>query len=219
MSNSTPVTNQSFYDRISHAYDLISDAGEHKARETGEQALDVQPGECVLEIGYGTGNTMIHLATAVGDSGSVSGIDVSTGMLEVATKKLTSKGFAERIDLSVGDARKLPYEDNTFDAVFASFTLELFPLEDIPVVLAEVARVLKPGGRLGVVSMATVQEGDNPSGLEKTYVWMHEHFPHIVDCQPIDVVRLVENAGLKMQQKVELAIWTMPVRCVVATVS
>jgi ubiquinone/menaquinone biosynthesis C-methylase UbiE len=219
MSNPTPATNQSFYDRISHAYDLISDAGEHKARETGEQALDVQPGECVLEIGYGTGNTMIHLATAVGDSGSVSGIDVSTGMLEVATKKLTSKGFAERIDLSVGDARKLPYEDNTFDAAFASFTLELFPLEDIPVVLAEVARVLKPGGRLGVVSMATVQEGDKPSGLEKTYVWMHEHFPHIVDCQPIDVVRLVENAGLKMQQKVELAIWTMPVRCVVATVS
>ena len=52
MSQPTPATNQSFYDRISHAYDLISDAGEHKARETGEQTLDVQAGERVLEIGY-----------------------------------------------------------------------------------------------------------------------------------------------------------------------
>ena len=219
MSKAIPETNQSFYDRISHAYDLISDAGEHKARERGEQALDVQGGERVLEIGYGTGNTMIHLATAVGESGTVSGIDVSTGMQKVAIKKLTAQGFADRIELAVGDARKLPYEDDHFDAVFASFTLELFPLEDIPAVLAEVVRVLKSGGRLGVVSMATVIEGQKSSSLEKTYVWMHQHFPHIVDCQPIDVVGLVEEAGLSIQQEVEMAIWTMPVRCVVATVA
>lgn len=219
MSQPISATNQSFYDRISHAYDLISDAGEHKAREAGEQALDIQAGEHVLEIGYGTGNTMVHLAEAVGDSGTVAGIDVSTGMQQVASKKLTAKGFANRVELRVGDARKLPYDDNSFDAVFASFTLELFPLNDIPAVLAEVARVLKSGGRLGVVSMATVPDGEKPSGLEKTYVWMHEHFPHIVDCQPIDVVGLINEAGLSIQQKVELAIWTMPVRCVVATVS
>ena len=219
MSEQVPATNQSFYDRISHAYDLISDAGEHKAREQGEQTLNVQSGENVLEIGFGTGNTLLHLAEAVGESGHVSGIDVSTGMLEVATRKVESKGLADRVDLSVGDARQLPYKDDSFDAVFASFTLELFSLNDIPAVLAEVARVLKPGGRLGVVSMATVQEGEKASALEKTYVWMHQHFPHIVDCQPIDVVELVEGAGLQVQEKVEMTIWTMPVRCVVATVS
>ena len=219
MSEQVPATNQSFYDRISHAYDLISDAGEHKAREQGEQTLNVQSGENVLEIGFGTGNTLLHLAEAVGESGRVSGIDVSTGMLEVASRKVESKGLADRVDLSVGDARQLPYKDDSFDAVFASFTLELFSLNDIPAVLAEVARVLKPGGRLGVVSMATVQEGEKASALEKTYVWMHQHFPHIVDCQPIDVVELVEGAGLQVQEKVEMTIWTMPVRCVVATVS
>ena len=219
MSEQVPATNQSFYDRISHAYDLISDAGEHKAREQGEHTLNVQSGENVLEIGFGTGNTLLHLAEAVGESGRVSGIDVSTGMLEVATRKVESKGLADRVDLSVGDARQLPYKDESFDAVFASFTLELFPLNDIPAVLAEVARILKPSGRLGVVSMATVQEGERASALEKTYVWMHQHFPHIVDCQPIDVVELVEGAGLQVQEKVEMTIWTMPVRCVVATVS
>ena len=67
--------------------------------------------------------------------------------------------------------------------------------------------------------MATVLEGQKSIGLGKTYVWMHEHFPRIVDCQPIDVVSFVEEAGLSIQQKVEMAIWTMPVRCVVATVS
>ena len=219
MSKATPATNQSFYDRISHAYDLISDAGERKARERGEQALDVQAGEHVLEIGFGTGNTLLHLAEAAGESGTVAGIDVSTGMQEVATKKLAAKGYADRIDLCVGDARQLPFEDDRFDAVFASFTLELFPLDDIPAVLAEVARVLKPGGRLGVVSMATVLEGEKSSSLEKTYIWMHQHFPHIVDCQPIDVVHFVEEAGLNIQQKIEMEIWTMPVRCVIATAS
>lgn len=217
MSDKTPETNQSFYDRISHAYDLISDAGEHKARERGEQALNVQPGEKVLELGFGTGNSVIDLIEAAGESGHVWGIDVSPGMLKVASKKIASKGFEDRVDLCVGDARKLPYGDDQFDAVFTSFTLELFPLDDIPAVLSEVARVLKPGGRLGVVSMATVKEGEGASELEKTYIWMHQHFPHIVDCQPIDVVRLVSEAGLKIEDEIEMAIWTMPVRSVVAT--
>ena len=59
MSEQVPATNQSFYDRISHAYDLISDAGEHKAREQGEQTLNVQSGENVLEIGFGTRTSFI----------------------------------------------------------------------------------------------------------------------------------------------------------------
>ncbi|MGI9471110.1 MAG: class I SAM-dependent methyltransferase [Rubripirellula sp.] len=217
MSDKTPETNQSFYDRISHAYDLISDAGEHKARERGEQALSVQPGEQVLELGFGTGNSVLNLIEAAGESGHVQGIDVSPGMLTVAAKKIAAKGLDDRVDLCVGDARELPYKDDTFDAVFTSFTLELFPLKDIPKVLSEVARVLKPGGRFGVVSMATVKDGDSPSELEKTYIWMHRHFPHIVDCQPIDVVRLVNDAGLKVTEEIEMSIWSMPVRSVVAT--
>ena len=217
MSDKAPETNQSFYDRISHAYDLISDAGEHKARERGEKALDVQAGERVLELGFGTGNTLLHLIEAAGESGHVSGIDVSPGMLAVASKKIGAKGFQERVDLKVGDARELPFEDGSFDAVFTSFTLELFPLEDIPAVLKEVARVLKPSGRFGVVSMATVAEGEKPSELEKTYIWMHQHFPHIVDCQPIDVVQLVSDAGLEVHKTIEMTIWSMPVRAVVAS--
>ena len=209
-------TNQSFYDRISQAYDLIANAGEHKAREAGEAALAVAEGERVLEIGFGTGNSILSLAASSGESGHVSGIDVSPGMLRVAEKKIAEKGQQGQVDLNIGDARELPYPDGSFDAAFASFTLELFPLDDIPQVTAEVFRVLKAGGRFGVVSMATVKEGVTPSALERTYVWMHRHFPHIVDCQPIDVAAVLSEAGFQIQQETEMEIWTMPVRAIIA---
>ena len=97
-----------------------------------------------------------------------------------------------------------------------SFTLELFPLDSIPEVLAECRRVLKPGGRLGVVSMATVADGERESLLEKTYVWMHHHFPHIVDCQPIPAERMIQDAGFQLVQQQRIDLFTMPVAVVVA---
>lgn len=209
-------SNRTFYDRISHFYDTIADAGEHKAREAGEAALSLQAGESVLEIGFGTGNSLVTFANQVGDGGSVAGIDVSPGMKAVAEKKLQERGISGKVKLKVGDARELPFEDDAFDAVFSSFTLELFPIEHIPNVLQEVVRVLKPGGRMGIVSMSMVKEGDHPSLLESTYVWMHRHFPHIVDCQPIDVRKHVGEAGLSFASEDEVKIWTMPVAVVVA---
>ncbi len=215
MPDSQQTTNQSFYDRISQAYDMIADGNEHKAREAGEKALQLQPGERALEVGFGTGNSLINLAQAVGANGEVCGIDVSPGMLSVAQGKLADKGLSDRVHLTVGNARSLPYEQSSFDAAFMSFTLELFALEDIPTVLAEILRVLKPGGRFAVVSMATVRKGEHASILEKTYVWMHQHFPHIVDCQPIDASQFLRDAGFDVRQEWEMDIWTMPVRGVV----
>ena len=148
---------RSFYDRISSAYDLISDAGEGAARNKGIELLNLQPGEKVLDIGYGTGSAAIELAKRVGPSGQVWGIDISPGMNRVAEKKVQEAGLATTVKLEVGSALKLPYDDNAFDAVYMSFTLELFPEDDIVATLAEAKRVLHPGGRLAVVAMATVR--------------------------------------------------------------
>ena len=210
-------TNRAFYDRISHVYDWLSDSNEGPARRAGVDALDVRPGERVLELGFGTGNEILDLAAAVGPTGSVAGIDVSEGMKAVAQKKLDGANPAAPVELTVGDARKLPYPDASFDAVYTSFTLELFAEADVPVVLAEVKRVLKPGGRVGVVSMATVKSGQHASALENTYVWMHRHFPHIVDCRPIDTEGVISAAGFSVGTVQEREIWTMPVRVVVGT--
>ena len=210
-------TNRSFYDRISSTYDFIADAGEHRAREAGEDALQVQAGERVLEVGFGTGNSLVKFAQQVGLQGRVDGIDISPGMISVAQRKLEENKVEQQTVLLEGDARKLPYDDKQFDAAFLSFTLELFPEEDIPAVLDELRRVLKKEGRLAVVSMATVRDGDKESLLERTYLWMHRHFPHIVDCRPIDVEDLLEGAGFEIVGVQDMEIWTMPVRIVTAT--
>lgn len=209
-------SNRKFYDRIAGAYDFIADSGERDAREKGEKELGLQSGETVLEIGFGTGNSALDLARAVGAEGKVCGIDISPRMLEVAEKKIEEAGVSN-IELKVADARELPYDTGTFDAAFTSFTLELFPAEDIPVVLAEVKRVLKDGGRLGVVSMATVKDGEHESLLEKTYKWMHVHFPHLVDCRPINPAAALEKAGFQVKSEDRIEIWTMPVAIVIGT--
>ena len=210
--------NRKFYDRIANAYDTIADSNEKAARQTGVKALGLKAGESVLELGFGTGNEILDLAGLVGPSGKVSGIDISSGMLAVANGKLAEADLKTPIDLQVCDARSLPFPDHQFDAVYTSFTLELFPAEDIPVVLSESKRVLKAGGRIGIVSMATVRPGDTPSGLEKVYVWMHRNFPHLVDCRPIDSEALLRDAGFLVETVIDLDIWTMPVRVVVGRV-
>ncbi|WP_182866595.1 class I SAM-dependent methyltransferase [Stieleria mannarensis] len=216
--SSTPhVSNRHFYDRISHAYDAISDSNEHEAREIGERLLNVSAGERVLEIGYGTGNSIVHFAIAAGATGKVVGLDVSEGMRRVAQAKIDEAGVADSVELCVGDAVALPWQDNSFDAAFFSFTLELFSEEDIVTVLHEVHRILRSSGRIVVVGMATVRDDEQVSFLEKTYQWMHRHFPHIVDCRPIDAVALLQTNGFEVISEQRSEIWTMPVAAVLAS--
>ncbi len=202
---------QKFYDRISHVYDAISDGGEHQARQKGLELLNIRPKERVLEIGFGTGHSLVSLAEAVSDGGHVDGVDISAGMRDVAQSRLTKQGLDARVTLQVAEVPPLPYEDDSFDAVCMSFTLELFPLDAIPEVLRETRRVLRNGGRLGVVSMATTTPGEKDSLLEQTYKWMHQHFPHIVDCQPIPVEDVLTDAGFGLDEVDRLSIFTMPV--------
>jgi ubiquinone/menaquinone biosynthesis C-methylase UbiE len=217
MSSAVPSeSNRHFYDRISEAYDFLADANEKQARQVGVAALELKPGESVLELGFGTGNEVIDMAKLVGPTGRVSGIDISSGMLAVAQRKLAGNPPPAKVDLRVADARQLPFADGVFDAVYCSFTLELFADADAPLVLKEVRRVLKKEGRFGVVSMSKPKPGQHVSFLEKSYVWMHRHFPHIVDCHPIDVAGTLTAAGFRVVKETSLTIWTMPVAAVVA---
>lgn len=210
-------TTRDFYDRISHVYDLIADGGEHRARERGLELLAVEPGEHVLEIGFGTGQSLLELARAVGREGRVDGIDISTGMRDVAIKRLgEQQGLAQLVELRVDSVPPLPY-DHGFDAVTMSFTLELFEPSEMVSLLEECRRVLRPGGRLGVVSMASVPEGEHESWMERTYIWMHRHFPHIVDCRPIPLEETLEANGFELSKRERISLFSMPVAVVVAT--
>jgi demethylmenaquinone methyltransferase/2-methoxy-6-polyprenyl-1,4-benzoquinol methylase len=83
------------------------------------------------------------------------------------------------------------------DALFMSFTLELFDTEDIPLLLRECYRVLKSQGRIGVVSL---QKSNQYSRIEGLYEWVHARFPQWVDCRPIQAARELIRAGFELQQ-------------------
>jgi ubiquinone/menaquinone biosynthesis C-methylase UbiE len=195
---------KALYDKISKVYDLLSEHTEGPVRETGLRMLAAQPGETVLEIGYGTGHALLWLARAVGPSGEVHGIDLSGGMMAVAGDLLRRERVADRVELRTGDATSLPYPADSMDAVFMSFTLELFDTPEIPVVLAQCRRVLKTGGRIVVVGMS--KEGAHGVVYE-AYEWTHRHFPNFVDCRPILVRQALATAEFQVTKKQNVQIW------------
>ena len=64
--------------------------------------------------------------------------------------------------------------------------------------------------------MATTPEGEHESALTHTYKWMHRHFPHIVDCQPVDLAGLLGDSGFRIDEEAHLTIWTLKVGAYVA---
>jgi demethylmenaquinone methyltransferase/2-methoxy-6-polyprenyl-1,4-benzoquinol methylase len=195
---------KALYDKISKVYDLLSEHTEGPVREAGLRMLAPQPGETVLEIGFGTGHALVWLARAVGPSGKVHGVDLSDGMMAVAESLVRQEGVADGVELRSGDATDLPYPADSMDAVFMSFTLELFDTPEIPVVLTECRRVLKSGGRIVVVGMS--KEGAHGLVYE-AYEWTHRHFPNFVDCRPIMVSQALAAAGFRVSEKQNLQIW------------
>lgn len=201
------------YDKLSRWYDLIAGSEEKKFRKIALQKLNVAEGERVLEIGFGTGHALIALAKSVGSSGKVYGLDISEGMLDISQTRITKAGLSENIDLKCGDATVLPYADNFFDAVFMSFTLELFDTPEIQPVLQQCRRVLNINGRLSIVAMAQAEKSNL---MTKLYAWSHKKFPNYIDCRPIFVGQSVQNAGFEIEEVVKSSTWGLPIEIVLA---
>ena len=202
------------YDHLSRWYDLLAGRFERKYQDACLHRLQVKEGERVLEIGFGTGYALVALARSVGSTGKVCGIDLSEGMCRVAWARVLKAQMAERVELARGDAARLPYAARSFDAVFMSFTLELFDTPEIPLVLHECWRVLRNGGRLGVVAMS---KRGKPTVMTKLYEWAHGKFPRSVDCRPILVRQALEDAGFHVEDVTPLSMWGLPVDIVVGS--
>lgn len=203
---------KAFYNKISKVYDLLADQSEEPVRRAGLEKLNARPGEKVLEIGFGTGHCLISLAQAVGPAGKVYGVDLSDEMLKIAFENLEKEGLADRVELICEDAEKLPNATETLDAIFMCFTLELFDTPEIPKVLAECRRALRPGGRIVVVGVS--KEGEGGVTLQ-VFEWTHKHFPNLMDCRPIFVRNALEAAGFRVESMENRTMW-VPVEIALA---
>jgi SAM-dependent methyltransferase len=156
--------------------------------------LEVQPGDRVLEIGFGPGVTMQRLAMLVGD-GAVAGIDTSAVMMAQARRRNARAIQAGRVDLRQGSVERLPFADAQFDRALAANSFHHWPNPTAN--LWEVMRVLKPGGRLVIAQQP---------------VWAARDAD---DCRyASEVAAQIEAAGFAQVEMVSRRMWPAPTICV-----
>ena len=146
---------RAMFDRIASFYDPMNSvmtAGmHHRWRERAADLATVGPGDRALDVATGTGDLALALARRVGAEGEVVGSDFSEEMLAVARRKAGAAGAA--ITFEWGNALDLPYEDGRFDAATVGFGARNF--SDLDRGLTEMARVVRPGGRVVVLEITT----------------------------------------------------------------
>ena len=158
-------------------------------------AFDPQPGERVLDVGSGPGFLAAAIAEAVGKSGSVCGVDISEPLLEVARLRCEDR---YRIEFRHGDAAQLPYPDEDFDAVVSTQVLEYVP--DVDAALAELHRVVRPGGRVGLLDTdwdSIVWHSRDRQGMNRILTAWEEHAadPFL----PRTLARKLSSAGFQVE--------------------
>jgi demethylmenaquinone methyltransferase/2-methoxy-6-polyprenyl-1,4-benzoquinol methylase len=140
------------FDRIASRYDLLNSvmsAGlHHRWRERAVERTEVGPGDSALDVCCGTGDLTFELASRVSPGGHVVGCDFSEPMLDLARDKASERGV-DGVRFEWADALRLPYDSGRFDAVTVGFGVRNFADRDAG--LREMARVLRPGGRLVVL--------------------------------------------------------------------
>ncbi|MBU2676659.1 MAG: methyltransferase domain-containing protein, partial [Gammaproteobacteria bacterium] len=141
------------YKRIAPTYDVWGRLTESKARDRCLELAAIRDGEEVLEVAVGTGLAFEKIL-AMNPSGRNEGIDLTPEMLLRAEQKALRSG-QDNFRLRVGDAYNLDFPDDSFNVVINNYMFDLLPETDFSAVLAEFRRVLRPGGRLAMVNMAT----------------------------------------------------------------
>ncbi len=162
-----------------------------KLRQRTINLACIQPGEQVLDVGCGTGTLAMEAARRVGRAGRVAGVDPGTQQIARARAKAARRNIP--VAFQIGVIEQLPFPDQTFDVVFSTLMLHHLPAPLKRQGLAEIARVLKPGGRLVITDFTHKQDRQGlaarfPAGGSR----MH------------DLVALLKEAGFDQLETEEL---------------
>ncbi|MCB2210457.1 methyltransferase domain-containing protein [bacterium] len=201
---------QRYYDRMSKIYDWLT-ASERSLIEKGVTQLAPQQGETILEIGCGTGTGLELMSAGLRGTGELIGLDISRRMLHKAQQKdfITNKNTV----LIQGDATRLPIRDHSVDAVYCAYTLELFSQSEMSVLLDDIKRILTPQGRLAVLALSRT-----PHNLAvRIYELGHRLLPVALDCRPIPLAGILNQAGFTINHAEKVMNWGLPVDLILAT--
>jgi arsenite methyltransferase len=166
-------------------------------RRRALQALALAESERALDIGSGPGLLAHDMAAAVGPEGRVCGIDISEAMLAMSRKRCAGQPWVE---FQTADATELPYPDGSFDAAVSTQVYEY--VADIPAALAELYRVLRPGGRAVILDTdygSLVIHTENAARMERVLSAWNEHFVHAG--LPRTLSQELRAAGLMIRQR------------------
>ncbi len=154
------------------------------------RTLDLRAGQKVLDIASGPGATAFLLASEFG--ATVEGVDLGDIAVAKANATAAERGISERVHFTVGDAERLPIDDASVDAVVCECALCTFP--DKPTAVAEMARVLRPGGRIGITDVAL-----DPARLDSELASLAGWVACLADARPLDeYCDLLADAGLRV---------------------
>ena len=143
------------FDRISPKYDALNhllsfNIDKVWRKKTAKAVAKSQP-NTILDLATGTADLAIAVAKR-NPQAQVIGMDISEKMLDIGKEKVMHQNLANQIELSLGDAAALPFEDDSFDAVTVAFGVRNF--EDLGKGLSEISRVLKPGGQAAILEFS-----------------------------------------------------------------
>ena len=127
----------------------------------------LEQGERVLDLGSGAGTDSLIAAQMVGPEGSVTGIDMTTEMLEKARAAAAELG-TDNVTFVEGEVERLPFADGSFDVVISNGVIDLVPDKDA--VFSEIHRVLRPGGRIQIADV-TIQQPVSEEGKRNIDLW------------------------------------------------
>lgn len=192
------------YDSRSWLYDKVVAPLERLCHVAAIKAAHITPGQKVLEVAVGPGNTFATLAHMAGPRTTLYGVDLSPGMLDFARVKMNAAGLEDFV-LKQGNSRELPFASNYFDLLYNAYMFDLIPWAEMTAILLEFKRVLKSDGRVVLLNMS--KKDDRPNLYEFLYKHLLSKLMLYLagGCRPVMMASQVEAAGFSKVERVYLA--------------